>query len=158
EDRGARRRRAARAVPDRPFRLAESDLAAGLRGRPGDLGDRRRAVAMIVKPHVDWFALAAILSLLAATGVLLMVAVFTRRGVRRVVSAFVGFSGFVTAIVFAIVLFERSPNGTTIVHDAMFRDRWSALAEILIGCSGAITVLLSYRERWRDEHVAEYYA
>jgi NADH-quinone oxidoreductase subunit N len=113
---------------------------------------------MIVKPHVDWFALAPILSLLAATGVLLMVAVFTRRGVRRVVSAFVGFAGFVTAIVFAIVLFERSPDGTTIVHDAMFRDRWSALAEILIACSGAIAVLLSYGERWRDEHVAEYYA
>ena len=33
-----------------------------------------------------------------------------------------------------------------------------ALAQVLIAGSGAIAVLVSYRERWRDEHVAEYYA
>ena len=40
----------------------------------------------------------------------------------------------------------------------MFRDRWAALAQVLIAASGAIAVLVSYRERWRDETVAEYYA
>ena len=40
----------------------------------------------------------------------------------------------------------------------MFRDRWGALAQVLIAGSGAVAVLISYRERWRDEHVAEYYA
>ena len=40
----------------------------------------------------------------------------------------------------------------------MFRDRWAALAQILIAGSGAVAVLVSYRERMREEHVAEYYA
>jgi NADH-quinone oxidoreductase subunit N len=113
---------------------------------------------VIVKPHVDWFALAPVLSLLAASGLLLMVAVFTRRETRKAIAAFVGFAGFVAAFVFAVVLDVRSPTATTLVHDAMFRDRWSALAQVLIAGSGAVAVLISYRERWRDEHVAEYYA
>jgi NADH-quinone oxidoreductase subunit N len=113
---------------------------------------------MIVKPHVDWFALAPVLSLLGASGVLLMVAVFTRRTVRKLVSAFVGFAGFVTAFVFAVLLDVKSPHPEALVHDAIFRDRWAALAQVLIAGSGAVAVLLSYRERWREEHVAEYYA
>jgi NADH-quinone oxidoreductase subunit N len=113
---------------------------------------------VIVKPHVDWFALAPVLSLLAASGLLLMVAVFTRRTIRKATSAFVGFAGFMTAFVFAVLLDVKSPHATTLVHDAMFRDRWGALAQVLIAGSGAVAVLVSYRERWRDEHVAEYYA
>ena len=38
---------------------------------------------VIVKPHVDWFSLSPTLALLAATGLLLMVAVFTRRTTRK---------------------------------------------------------------------------
>jgi NADH-quinone oxidoreductase subunit N len=113
---------------------------------------------VIVKPHVDWFALAPVLSLLSASGLLLMVAVFTRRAIRKATSAFVGFAGFVAAFVFAVLLDVKSPHATTLVHDAMFRDRWAALAQVLIAGSGAVAVLVSYRERWRDEHVAEYYA
>ena len=75
---------------------------------------------MIVKPHVDWFALAPVLSLLGATGLLLMVAVFTRRTTRKAIAAFVGFAGFVTAFVFAVVLDVKSPNPTPLVHDAMY--------------------------------------
>jgi NADH-quinone oxidoreductase subunit N len=113
---------------------------------------------VIVKPHVDWFALLPVLSLLGASGLLLMVAVFTRRSVRRVTAALVGFAGFVTAFAFGVLLDVKSPHGTAIVHDAMFRDRWAALAQVLIAGSGAVAVMISYRERWRDEHVAEYYA
>ncbi|HEV8104995.1 MAG TPA: NADH-quinone oxidoreductase subunit N [Gaiellaceae bacterium] len=113
---------------------------------------------MIVKPHIDWFALAPVLSLLAASGLLLMVAVFTRRSTRTVAAAFVGFAGFVSAFVFAVLLDIRSPQPVLLVHDAMVRDRWGALAQVLIAGSGALVVLVSYRERWRDEHVAEYYA
>src|SRR4051794_37138862 len=113
---------------------------------------------MIAKPHVDWLALAPVLSLLSASGLLLMVAVFTRRTIRKATSAFVGFAGFVAAFVFAVLLDVKSPHATTLVHDAMFRDRWAALAQVLIAGSGAVAVLVSYRERWRDEHVAEYYA
>jgi NADH-quinone oxidoreductase subunit N len=113
---------------------------------------------VIVKPHVDWFALSPVLALLGASGLLLMVAVFTRRAIRRGLSALVGFGGFVTAFVLAVVLDVKSPHATTLIHDSMFRDRWAALAQILIAGAGGITVLTSYRERWRDEHVAEYYA
>src|SRR3954467_4893293 len=113
---------------------------------------------MIAKPHVDWLSLSPTLALLAATGLLLMVAVFTRRTTRKAVSAFVAFAGFVTAFVFAVVVDARSPEAAVQVHDAMFRDRWAALAQILIAGSGAVAVLISYSQRWRDEYVAEYYA
>ncbi len=113
---------------------------------------------MIHKPHVDWFALSPSLSLLGAAAVLLMVAVFVPRRPRAAVSAFVGFAGFVTAFVFAVVLDVKSPHVTTLIHDAMFRDRWSALAQVLIAGSGAVAVLISAGESWGDEHVAEYYA
>ncbi len=113
---------------------------------------------MIQKPHVDWLALSPSLALMGAAGLLLMVAVFVPRGPRRAVSASVGFSGFVAAFVFAVLLDVRSAHGAALVHDAMFRDRWAALAQVLIAGSGAVAVLISYGERFRDEHVAEYYA
>jgi NADH-quinone oxidoreductase subunit N len=113
---------------------------------------------LIQKPHVDWLALSPSLALLAAAGTLLMVAVFVPRAVRKPVAAFVGFAGFVAAFVFAAFLDDRSPHAAAIVHDAMFRDRWSSLAQVIIAGSGAVAVLISYREHMRDEHVAEYYA
>jgi len=113
---------------------------------------------VIVKPHVDWFALSPPLALMGAAGLLLLVAVFVPRGPRRGVSAFVGFAGFTAAFVFAVVLDVKSQSGAAIVHDSIFRDRWAALAQVLVAASGAVSVLISYRERMRDEHVAEYYA
>ena len=113
---------------------------------------------MISKPHVDWLALSPALSLLGAAGVLLLVAVLVPRAGRRPVAAFVCFSGFVTALVFAVVLDDRSPVRTAVVHGSMFRDRWGALAQVIVAGAGAAAVLVSYRERMRDEHVGEYYA
>jgi NADH-quinone oxidoreductase subunit N len=113
---------------------------------------------VIAKPHIDWFALSPPLALIATAGLLLMVAVFVPRGPRRAVAASFAFAGFVASFVFAVLLDVRSAHGAAIVHDAMFRDRWAALAQVLLAGSGAVTVLISYRERMRDEHVAEYYA
>ena len=113
---------------------------------------------MIHKPHVDWFALSPSLALLAAAGLLLMIAVFVPGGARRAVAAFTGFAGFVAAGIFAAFLDARSPHVTLLVHDAMIRDRFGALAQVIIAGSGAVAVLIAYRERMRDEHVAEYYA
>jgi NADH-quinone oxidoreductase subunit N len=113
---------------------------------------------VISKPHVDWFALSPPLALMAAAGLLLMVAVFVPRGPRRAVAASVAFAGFVASFVFAVLLDVKSAHGAAIVHDAMFRDRWAALAQVLLAGSGAVAVLISYRESMRDEHVAEYYA
>jgi NADH-quinone oxidoreductase subunit N len=113
---------------------------------------------VISKPHVDWFALSPPLALMAAAGLLLMVAVFVPRGPRRAFAASVAFAGFVASFVFAVLLDFKSAHGAAIVHDAMFRDRWAALAQVLLAGSGAVAVLISYRESMRDEHVAEYYA
>ena len=113
---------------------------------------------MIVKPHVDWLALAPALSLLAACGLLLMVAVFVGPRSRRAVATFVGLAGFVAAGIWAGFLAARSPHAQLLVHDAMVRDRWGAVAQVLLAGSGAIAVLIAYRERMRDEHVAEYFA
>ena len=113
---------------------------------------------MIAKPHIDWFALAPSLALLGAAGLLLMVAVFVPRRGRKATSAFVAFGGFVASGIWAAFLDDRSPNATALVHDAMWRDRWGALAQVILAGSGAVAVLLSYGERMRDEHVAEYYA
>jgi NADH-quinone oxidoreductase subunit N len=113
---------------------------------------------VIQKPHVDWFALAPTLALLGASGLLLMTAVFVPRNARKAVAAFIGFAGFVASGVFAGWLDDRTPHAAAIVHDAMFRDRWAALAQVILAGSGAVAVLASYSERLRDEHVAEYYA
>jgi NADH-quinone oxidoreductase subunit N len=113
---------------------------------------------MIQKPHVDWFALAPSLSLLTAAALLLMAAVMVPPRSRRAVGAFLAFAGFVAAGVWAGFLDARSPSAAAILHDTMWRDRWGALAQVILAGSGAVAVLVSYRERMRDEHVAEYYA
>jgi NADH-quinone oxidoreductase subunit N len=113
---------------------------------------------VIAKPHVDWLALAPTLSLLAASGLLLMAAVLVPRQARRPVGAFLCFAGFVAAGIWAGFLDARSPGASAVVHDTMWRDRWGALAQVILAGCGAVSVLISYRERMRDEHVAEYYS
>jgi NADH-quinone oxidoreductase subunit N len=113
---------------------------------------------VIDKPHIDWFAISPSLSLLGAAALLLMVAVLVPAGPRRNVATFVGLAGFVTAFVFAVLVDVKSPVPTTIIHDSLFRDRWAALAQVLIAGSGAVAVLIAHRERMRDEHIAEYFA
>ncbi len=113
---------------------------------------------MIHKPHIDWFALSPSLALIGAAGLLLMVAVFVPSRARRAVAAFTAFAAFTAAFALAVLVDVKSPVASTIVHDSLFRDRWAALAQVLIAGSGAVAVLIAYRERMRDEHVAEYYA
>jgi len=115
-------------------------------------------IAAIATPHVDWFALSAPLSLICVSGVLLFVAVLAPRAIRKPLSAVLAFGGFIASFAFAVVLDALSPNGTTAVHDAIFRDKWSALAQVLLAGAGAVAVLIAYREPMREEHIAEYYA
>ena len=56
------------------------------------------------------------------------------------------------------MLADQSPNGATAVADSIFRDRWAAVAQVLIAGCGIVAVLISHGERWSREHVAEYYA
>jgi len=113
---------------------------------------------VINKPHVDWFALSPSLALIGVSFVLLLVAVLVPRSARKPVAAFLAFAGFVGSCVLAVLLYDRSAQAATAVHDAIFRDRWAALAQILLAGSGAVAVLISYREKMREEHIAEYYA
>ena len=112
---------------------------------------------MIAKPHVDWFAISPSLSLLAAAGLLMMVAVFWPKASKRAASAAICAVGFATAFVFAILVDEKSPHGMTIVHDSIYRDRWAATAQILVAACGLVAVFVAYREPMREENIAEYY-
>jgi hypothetical protein len=104
---------------------------------------------MIVKPHVDWFALSPSLALIGTSGLLLMAAVFVPRLYRKPVAAFLGFAGFVASGVFAGWLDQRTPHGQAIVHDAMFRDRWAALAQVILAGSGAVAIVLAAMDMLR---------
>ncbi len=113
---------------------------------------------MIRRPHVDWFALSPSLVLTGVAGLLLLVAVLAPRHRRNPLAAAGAGAGFVAAFALAVALAARSPHPATAVADAVFRDRWAALAQALVAACGGVAVLLSYGERWREEHVAEYYA
>ena len=115
-------------------------------------------IVFVNRPHVDWFALSPSLAMLAASGLLLLVAVFVPRHARKTAAATGAGAGFVAAFVLAVVLAAKSPHGTTAIADSIFRDRWAAVAQVLIAGCGAVAVLLSWGERWREEHVTEYYA
>ena len=112
----------------------------------------------IARPHVDWFALSPMLAMIAAAGLLLLVAVFVPKSSRKLVAATVCGAGFVAAFALAIAVSDRSPDASTAISDTIFRDQWAAVAQILIAACGLLAVLISYGERWREEHVAEYYA
>ena len=112
---------------------------------------------MIPTPTVDWLALSPSLALLAASGVALLGSVLGPVWLRRPFTAFVTFAGFVTAGVFAGVVFDRSADGRTLIAESFTRDRLGALAAIIVAGAGALTVLVSWGENRRD-HAGEYYA
>jgi NADH-quinone oxidoreductase subunit N len=112
---------------------------------------------MIPTPTVDWLALSPALALLAASGIALLGAVLVPAWMRRGLSVFAAFAGFVTAGVFAAILFDRSPDGEALIAESFTRDRLGAFAALLIAGAGALTVLVSWGERRRD-HIGEYYA
>jgi NADH-quinone oxidoreductase subunit N len=112
-----------------------------------------------VTPDVDWFALAPTLSLLAAGGVALLGAVIVPRGAARALAAFAAAAGFVVAFVFAALLYEDATEGREVIADAFARDRWTALAAMIVCGAGFVAVGVSWAERLgSNEHVGEYYA
>src|SRR5581483_1959456 len=159
--RRARDRRPARRLPARALGLAGGDLRPRADAGAGGLDlphARLPGVPVIRRPHVDWFALSPSLVLTGVAGLLLLVAVLAPRHRRKPLAAAGAGAGFVAAFALAVALAARSPHPATAVADAVFRDRWAALAQALVAACGGVAVLLSYGERWREEHVAEYYA
>jgi NADH-quinone oxidoreductase subunit N len=113
---------------------------------------------VIPTPHVDWFSIAPELALLGAAGALLLGAVLVPAGARRAFSAGVAAAGYLAALIAAIVLYVQSADGGTAIAGALFRDRYGALAQVVLCGAGLLTVGISWAERLRDEHVGEFYA
>jgi NADH-quinone oxidoreductase subunit N len=111
----------------------------------------------MTKPTVDWFSLAPSLALLAATGLALLVAVLVPVAARKFFAALVAALGFVAAGVWAGLLYSETPRASLEVADAISRDRFSALAQIVVAGAGVVAVGISYGQRTRAEHVGEYY-
>jgi NADH-quinone oxidoreductase subunit N len=109
-------------------------------------------------PSVDWFALSPSLALLAASALALLGAVFVPVVARKIFAASVAALGFVAAGVFAGLLYSESPSATLEVADTITRDRFGALAQIVIAGAGLVAVGISYGQRTKAEHVGEYYA
>jgi NADH-quinone oxidoreductase subunit N len=112
----------------------------------------------MTKPAVDWLALSPSLALLAAAAVALLAAVLVPAAARKFVAALTAALGFVAAGVLAGLLYSESPQATLEVADAIVRDRFGALAQIIIAGAGLVAVGISYGQRTRAEHVGEYYA
>jgi NADH-quinone oxidoreductase subunit N len=113
---------------------------------------------VIPTPHVDWFALAPELMLLGAMGFSLLGAVLIPRENRRDFGALAAGLGFAGALVYGIVIYVHTPEVHSLIADSVRRDRFGALAQVIIAGAGLLTVGVSYAERMRDEHIGEYYA
>jgi NADH-quinone oxidoreductase subunit N len=109
-------------------------------------------------PSVDWFALSPSLALLTAAALAILGAVSVPVVARKVFSAVVAALGFVAAGIWAGLLYSESPSATLEVADAIARDRFAALAQIVVAGAGLVVVGISYGHRTRAEHVGEYYA
>ncbi len=110
-------------------------------------------------PHIDWFALSTILALLAASAVSLLGAVLVPEPMRRAFGASVSLLGFLGGLVASIWLYVDSAAGHTVVSGAFYRDRWTALAQIILCGIGFATTLLSWEHLGRnDDHIAEFFA
>ncbi|MGH3129626.1 MAG: NADH-quinone oxidoreductase subunit N [Gaiellaceae bacterium] len=112
-------------------------------------------------PDVDWFALSPALSLLAASCVALLGAVIVPRRAARVLAALSVAAGFVVAFVFAALLYDDSGDARAVIADAVARDRYAALAGMIVCGAGLLAVGVSWGERFGpegDEHVGEYYS
>ena len=109
-------------------------------------------------PHVDWFAISPSLALLAGGGVALLSAVLVPPWLRAPLAAFAAACGFIGAFVAAALLFWKSPEGQTLVGDAMTRDRFGAMAQLIVAGVGLLTIGVSWSRSSRGSHAAEFYA
>jgi NADH-quinone oxidoreductase subunit N len=114
---------------------------------------------VIHTPHIDWFALATILALLAASFVSLLGAVLVPQSARRMFGTSVSTLGFLGGLVASIWLYVNSPTAETVVSGAFYRDRWTALAQIILCLVGLAATLLSKEHLGKnDDHIAEFFA
>jgi NADH-quinone oxidoreductase subunit N len=111
---------------------------------------------VIQTPHIDWFAITPILILLGASFVALLGAVLVPAAWRRAFAVSVAVAGSTGAIVTAIWLYVDSATPQLVVAGAFYRDRWTALSQVIV-CAIALATALTGAERVR-EHESEFYA
>ena len=109
-------------------------------------------------PNVDWFAISPSLALLIGGGVALLSAVLVPRWLRAGLAAFAAACGFIGAFVAAALLFWKSPEPQTLIGDAMTRDRYGAMAQLIVAGAGLLTIGVSWNRSSRGAHAAEFYA
>jgi NADH-quinone oxidoreductase subunit N len=118
--------------------------------------------------HIDWFGLGTVLALVGASFLALLCAVLVPRAMRRAASFGMSVAGFTAGLVLSVWLYVDSADGHTIVSGAFYRDRWTALGQIILCGIGLATTLVGVEHvpAWarnadparRDDHVAEFYA
>jgi NADH-quinone oxidoreductase subunit N len=123
---------------------------------------------VIHTPSVDWFAISTVLTLLGASCVALLSAVLVPRTARRVVSATAAALGCAGGLVTSVWLYVDSATGERVIGNAFYRDRWTALAQVILCATALATVLVSVehipgwrrgaRPERREDHIAEYFA
>jgi NADH-quinone oxidoreductase subunit N len=113
---------------------------------------------VIETPSIAWFAISPSLALLGAAAVAMLGAVLVPRWFRRPLAAFACAAGYVAAFVCAVLLFDRSEQAETVIADAVVRDRFGALAIMIVAGAGLLAVGVSYAERGLGEHAGEYFA
>ena len=113
---------------------------------------------MIDRPTVDWFALAPELTLLGAAAVALLGTVLAPSRWRRPLAAVACALGFAGAFVAAALLFAASDEATSVIAEAIRRDRLAALAQMIVAGVGLLAVGVSYDEDGTEESAGEYYA
>ena len=113
---------------------------------------------MIRTPAIDWLTLAPSLALAAATTLGLLVAVLVPARARRQVAWLVCLAGYGTAFAAAALLFDRSGRARGVIADSIFRDRYGALAAMIVAGAGLLTTLVFYGERAAPDRVGERFA
>ena len=111
---------------------------------------------MIDTPTVDWLTLSPTIALLGAAGVALLSALLPA-WMRKAVAAAAAIAGFAIAAVLAGYVFDDSSSPDVLLEGTMVQDRLAALAQVILGATGAVVVLASWGERRRENH-SEYYA
>jgi NADH-quinone oxidoreductase subunit N len=111
---------------------------------------------VIHTPHVDWFAISTILVLLGASGIALLAAVLVPRRWRHGFAGSVAALGCLGGVVTSIWLYVDSAGGNRVIGDAFYRDRWTALGQVILCATALATALLGW-EHIR-EHEAEFAA
>src|SRR5205823_1600215 len=111
-----------------------------------------------------WAAIGAAAIVLAAMYMLRLISAVLHEARGSTVAV----GGFTAGIVLAVWLYVDSATGHTIVSGAFYRDRWTALGQVILCAVGLATTLLAVEHvpGWsrdanpsrRDDHVAEFFA